>query len=68
MKILTPLRYCAFRLSGGEEDSKCPRFASGVVEGMVFCQGHVDLVTKALDDEGIELVEDKVLKVKARGS
>lgn len=61
MKILTPFRYCEFRLA----ETGCDKFASGVVEGMSFCESHVNYVTKGLDDSGVELVKSKILDWKA---
>lgn len=67
MKILTPFAYCAFRMSGNEDTSECPRLASGRVEGMPFCEGHVELVEKLMGDSGCEFVKDEILELKKRG-
>lgn len=57
MKVLTPFVFCEFKSGEG-----CERFASGRVEGMAFCEGHVELVTKLLGDSGVDLVKDSVMK------
>ncbi len=67
MKVLTPFVYCEFRGQG--EDVSCQRFSSGRVEGMAFCDGHVELVSKLLGDSGVDLVKDEIVVLgrKARG-
>ncbi len=58
MKILTPFIYCSFRLSGNDDTSECTRLASERVEGMAFCDGHVELVNKLIGDSGVEFLKD----------
>lgn len=53
MMVLTPFVYCAYR-----DESECPRFASGRVEGLPLCSGHVELLERMLTDSGVELVAD----------
>lgn len=30
---------------------------------MAFCEGHAELVSKAIEDSGVELVKSKILKM-----
>ncbi len=55
MKALTPLVYCEFRPQH-EDNVNCAIFAGELVHGMAFCEGHAQLVTKAVEDSGVELV------------
>lgn len=55
LKALTPLRYCEFRITTGE-DHECSIFAGELVHGMSFCEGHAELIHKAIDDSGVDLV------------
>ncbi len=62
IKALDPLRYCEFRKSHEDSDI-CNIFAGELVKGMAFCEGHAELVNKAIEDSGVELVKSKVLKM-----
>jgi hypothetical protein len=52
MKILTPLRYCAFRV--GQE--QCDSLAGMTIHEMSFCAGHGEFVEKQVDLEEVEFV------------
>lgn len=64
MKALIPLKYCEYRVSNGESVDVCPIFAGHHVEGMSFCEGHGELVAKAIEDSGVELIRTTVSKLK----
>lgn len=65
LKALVPLRYCDYRLSAHEDGEICTIFAGEIVEGMAFCDGHAELITKAIGDSGVELVKSKLLRLEA---
>ncbi len=59
MKAITPLRYCDFRMSGNEDTDVCTKFAAEILHGMPLCEGHHELVAKAIEDSGVDLVKEK---------
>lgn len=64
MKALIPLRYCEFRISSGQDVDICATFAGELVHGLAFCEGHAELIARAMDDSGVELIPTgKITKV-----
>lgn len=56
MFILTPLTWCYFRQNGGDGVQTCDTFASTVVGGRPFCDGHAQIVNSAMDENEVTLV------------
>lgn len=59
MKALTPLSWCEFRgVAMGQDVDSCDMFAGLRIEGMAFCEAHGELISKAIEDSGVQLVQD----------
>lgn len=63
LKALDPLRYCEYRLSAHEDGDICTIFAGELIKGMAFCDGHAELISKAIEDSGVEMVKTKIIKM-----
>lgn len=42
----------------GQDVDSCDMFAGIRIEGMAFCEAHGELIGKAIEDSGVQLVQD----------
>ncbi len=62
MKVLTPLIYCAMKFVDAQSVvTDCGFFAAERIREMPFCEKCVLRFNEAIDDEGVEFIEDGLM-------